>query len=275
MSIAIIKPTAPNQIKFSSISPNRVKLYDRVPAIGGWLANKPSNYLTQLVGDFDCSPDLPAGTIGSERNVAGTDWTVIYDRDNGGGVSAISRQTDATAPQSPSDVWRWYQPAGDYGTLGSGGGTGFGNLFAFLPGGTTKVYACWAMKLSAGYYVHPISNKLFECFNAVGDTVMVQLGRYSNYFEAYDSATDTVYDTLINTAPLEDTWFQVEVQVERGNPGIMRVWIDGELRTDASGPVSAGQTFDTVGLYMHMGGGGFDLVADQYVWVDHISVYTE
>lgn len=240
-----------------------------------WLGNKPANY-TVLLGDFDCSENLPAGTIGSERAVGSTGWNVIYDRDNGGGVSAISRQSDATAPHSPPYVWQWHQPAGDYGTLGGGQGTGFGNLFAFVPGSTTKIYSCFTMKVSAGYYVHPISNKLYECFTPNANT-MVQLGHYGVYFEGYDTLTDYVFPHLINSAPAEETWFQVEVLFEMGNPGVLRVWIDDELRTDVTDhSVSAGEgTFETVGLYMHMGGGGFDLAADQYVWIDHITAYTD
>lgn len=239
---------------------------------GGVCANRPASY-TNILPEFDFSASIPAGG-GNERQVAGTAWSVIYDG-NGSGGSNFSRVSDPTAPRSPSQVWQLRQPAGDYGTLGQGGGHGFGNVFRSLPNGTRQLYACWYSKFSVGYYVHPVSHKYVNIFTSTGDAVYVQLARYGNYWEALDGATDYPFPTLINQAPIWGTWIQQEIQVVAGNPGIVRVWIDGQLRTEATNhAVAAGATLDEFGLFGHMGGGGFDLSADQYQWFDNILIAT-
>ncbi len=235
--------------------------------VGGSCPNRPANY-TNTLPELNFSQAVPSGG-GNERPVAGTVWSVIYDGDGAGG-SNFSRVSDPTAPHSSPDVWRLRQFASTNST-----GRGFGNIFRNLPNGTTKLYACWYTKLSPGYWFHPVSHKYVDLETNGPNNFLVQFARAGNYFEAIDIATDYPFPTLINNRPPTDTWFLQEIQIERGNPGVVRVWIDGQLRTEnTTHAVAAGATFTLFGLYGHMGGGGYTLAADQYQYFDHILLAT-
>lgn len=234
----------------------------------GSCSHQPASY-SRIQTEFDFGSAVPSGG-GTERAISGSDWSVIYDGDGGGG-SNFSKVSDSTAPFSPNGVWQLRQAAGTYST-----GHGYGNVFSYLPPNTRKLYACFYLKLSSGYYIHPISHKFFEVFTSGGGDVMVQLGRAGNYYEGYDQTTDYVFPTLVNKRPVTNRWVLHEIQVESGNPGVIRVWIDGELRTQViTHSVAPGEpNFETVGLYGHMGGGGYTMAADQYQWIDHILIAT-
>lgn len=238
--------------------------------VAGSCSHRPAGY-NNILPEFDFSAAVPAGG-GTERSIAGTAWSVIYDGDGAGG-SNFSKVSDPTAPHSPSDVWRLRQAAGDYGTLGGGQGHGFGNVFRDLPANTTALYACWFMKLSNPYYLHPVSHKYVNIFTSTGNGILVQLLRSNNYFEALDVSADHPFTPQINLPPALGVWHLQEIQIATGNPGIIRVWIDGQLRTEYTTlPVEPGARLDSFGLFGHLGGGGFDLAADQYQYFDHILI---
>ena len=234
-------------------------------------ANRPSTYTTTIAG-MDFSEEVPTGT-NTERPIPGSEWSVIYDLD-ANNQSHFSKIQDPSAPQSPPDVWQIYHPAGDYGEYGEGGGSGFGNIFRYFPSPASEVYACVFMKLSDPFWFHGISHKWLNMFTS-SSIVLVQLHHYGEFFEAADIATDNPFPPQTNISPTLNEWHQIEVQIEAGGSGLVRVWVDGVLSSQYDGvPVAAGDAFGNFGLFHFLGGGGFDLADDQYVYYDDVLLAT-
>jgi hypothetical protein len=238
-------------------------------------SNKPASYTT-VISDFNLSAPVPAGG-NTERVIAGTPWSVIYDGDpnTGGSTSNFSLVSDPSAPMSPNGIWQLRERAGTWGDPPPGpNGYGWGNLGVDVPN-VTKLYACWYTKWSNPFFFHPISHKYVNLFASNGQLFLVQLRHNEQYFEAADVVPGNYLTPQVNGAPSLNAWHRQELQVEVGNPGIVRIWIDGQLRTQYTNqPILPGQTISSFGLYGHLGGGGYTLPVDQYQSYDHIYIAT-
>ena len=227
--------------------------------------NRPTNYSTVL-GEFDASASVPAGGQ-TQRVVVGTPWSVIYDGINGGTTgSNWTRVSDATAPQSPPYVWQLHFPPGTWDT-----GHGFGNLFTTLPPTNSELYLSLWIKWDPNYEWHPISNK-FLWFDA--GQILVQALEGGTYLHAEDLDIPTWFTPQTNTPITLGVWHHVEVQLVRGAAGMVKVWMDGGLKTSYTGTLisPANNAWADFVLTGHRGGGAFTNTRDSYYWVDHIFI---
>jgi hypothetical protein len=253
-----------------------------------WLGNLPSGYT--LVDEFPFTAAIP-GTPNTDRLIPSTNWGMIADH-NLSGVSNIALVSDPTAPHSPNGVWQWTElagqwdggtyggPATDNSATGVGGGTGWGNLYYNPSFSCTKLYACWYSKLSPGFWVHDISHKYINMWTDAsgGGNLLVQLGHNGRYFEFFDVYGPNSFPPQISVPPPSDQWFLQEFQVELGNPGIIRIWIDGVLKTEYTnlqiGSTPGSEHINGFGVFHFMGGGGYHQIADQTHTHDHVVFYT-
>ena len=218
------------------------------------------------------------GGSGAERYLPtpDNDWKVIYDNNNEGTGSNFSRIVDSSAPQSPPYVWQLRQQAGTYGggVPGSGEGKGWGNLNHLLPHAQGYYLSVW-IKWSANYYGQPVSHKWL--FNELpGGGFYIQYNHQNHFLRASDEAIQTPYEPQVGTRPTLGEWHHVEAVVIRGKPGIVKIWLDGQLRTDyADLPVATtARYFTALSISGHIGGGGYVLPEDQFYWMDHIFIAT-
>jgi len=241
------------------------------PPAGGSYPNRPANFTT-VISDLNLNQDVPAGS--GERFVAGlgNTWSVIYDGDGSGG-SNFSRATDATAPQSPSGVWRLHVPGGTYGTPGSGGGHSFGSLGRPLPN-VQQVYVSVHVKWSNPYTNNPISTKWLRFEDGAGGNLLIQYSHNNDFLRASDESIGQAYEPQNGSRPTLGVWHQVEVLLMQGNPGTVRVWVDGQLRTNYTNLRVNTVPWNAFSLDAYFGGGGTAIPQDQDYWIDHVFIAT-
>lgn len=75
--------------------------------------NRPPSWTNE--SELDFSQAVPAGSAGADRAIVGTDWSIYENAGNSDFDTYWSKVADATAPQSPSDVWRGHWGPGSYG----------------------------------------------------------------------------------------------------------------------------------------------------------------
>lgn len=235
--------------------------------------NRPSDWTNSTELDF--SQSIPSGGTGVDVAIPGTDWFVINLESNWTKVS------DATAPQSPPDIWRGHVDSGVYGD-----GHGIGNVFTYAMLNQTRLYASlrcrWAFPNDNW---HPISNKFINIFSN-HSTILVQsreggnwrhceeLGQGDPYWNFYvDDGTDNlpfedhIAGQLDNRAIPTNQWVQIEVVIDLPNH-VFKVWQDGVLTTSAT-PTFSSTAMESFGVFSHRGGGGETLADDIDFEYDH------
>ncbi len=224
-----------------------------------------------MISELDMSQAVPGGT--GERYLAGlgNTWSVIYD--DWGSGSHWEQTTDATAPGSPASVWRLNMPAGSYGggVPGSGSGTDFGAIGRPLPD-LHEVYISEWIKWDPTFEFHPISTKHMR-LDQTGHTqaFLLQASHNSEFLRASDEEIGQAYDPTISTMPTLGIWHQLEVLLVAGDPGTVKIWLDGVLRTDHSDAPLTGP-FSTLQIDGYFGGGGMVKTVDSYYEIDHIFI---
>lgn len=241
-------------------------------ATSGWLANKPPAYT--LTREINFSQSIPAGVgggaigTGAQRAITGaTNWYAIYDADGSGG-SNWSQITASDEPGSPSTAWRLHFEAGTYND-----GTTHGNVFTILSGGPTGLYGCYSIRYDPAFLWHPISNKHINLSIAGGLWIIQSLEAPNMWLRVHNMVTDTLFTPTINTPITLGVWHIIEFHIAQGSPGTIKVWVDGELRTNVTNS-NFTIAFQEFGLYGHRGGGGETLAADCYYDLGHIYLAT-
>lgn len=231
-----------------------------------WRQNQPGNHATAIQGlNFSDSIPNPGGT--GEYVIGSSEWTII-----GAGNSWL-KQSDAGAGQSPPDIWRVVYPeAGSYSDGQNRGSVGrpLSNL--------DEVYVCIRFKLSANFLKHPISTKFLR-IQISGGTYLLQISHDNVWFRvSTEEGPGYNYDGSITdgSAPSLGEWHTLEWFSRRGNgTGIVRTHLDGNIRTNATNAiVSPSGPFTTLSIDANYGGGGSDVPANQYLYVDDVYLST-
>lgn len=233
------------------------------PVTGAAYPNRPATY-TRVLTNYPFTEAPP--TTGVDTCPMGTQgWCMI-----GGGPEAVQRITDATAPTGDKTVWEQaYRP-------GDGGGNAAGNIYFDKPTNTaSKLYASVWVWYSPGFEWNQISQKLLYWED--GNILLQQNHNTNNPLSMYIGAYDVTYD--INKCPnpgltsFEGKWHQIEWQVERGNSGLLRVWLDGKLCSDYRVQVPAVSGWWQFNVNSTWGGGG-TRTRTSYRRVDHVFLAT-
>lgn len=227
------------------------------PSGGGSYPNRPSTYST-VVSDYDFSENPP--TTSADQPVGTKGWWMI-----GGGTSVVRRLSDASAPVSGPNVWeQTFAP-------GAGGENAAGIIYR---NGTqvsgSKLYVSLWVWYSPGFEWNTTSQKLLYWEDG---NILLQQDHNGVPLSMYIGAYDKVYDPNVCSIPplsaFEGKWHQVEWQVERGSPGLLRVWLDGKLCSDYRVNVPTISRSAEFNLNSTWGGGG-TRTRTSYRRVDHI-----
>lgn len=230
--------------------------------------NRPSNY-TKTVSDLDLGPAMtvPACTgkgNGDERYLAGLSNTWSFFGDCTGGLGSPSRFSFVTV--DGRTALRLIFP----GTPTTDGTT-YGNLGRPLPN-VNEVYASYWIKWDAGFEFNPISSKHLRMEKYNGN-FLLQASHDNQFLRASDEGIGQPYEPQDGSKPALGFWHQVEVLVKTGNPGTVKVWLDGKLRTSYTNlPVTG--PFQTFSIDGHLGGGGTEKTRDSFYWLDRVVVAT-
>lgn len=252
---------------------------------GGFYPNKPTGWTN--TSEYDFSQAVPSPPEDVDRRIGTTDFMMW-----GGGFSTnYTLQSDATAPQSPSSIYRAHWAAGDF----SGpGGHGLGNIFTrghplnqFIATPTPRIYISVRMYFdypSGQADWQPVSNKFINIECNTGQ-ILVQLYEQGNYrhCEELNNAGSFFVDggqnqpgethipgQLTNPVVPTNQWVHLEFVIDIPNH-IFKVWQNGVLTTSAT-PTFVASSMVTIGFNAFRGGGG-EVLVDNLNWLyDHIHV---
>ena len=224
--------------------------------------NRPANY-TRVVSDYAFTEAPP--TTSNDQCFGSAGWCMI-----GGGTSVVRRLTDATAPNADKTVWeQTYAPGG--------GGENAAGIFYRNDAGVagTKLYASVWVWYSPGFEWNTVSQKFlyWESGNLLlqQDHNGVPLSMYIGA-PGYDVVYDPNQGCALSLSAFEGKWRLVEWQVERGSPGLLRVWFDGKLCSDykVTVPPNGNQEFNLNSTW----GGGGQRSRTSFRRVDHLLIAT-
>lgn len=254
----IIRPTGLSKI-IHRVGGTRI-ITSPVISAGGSLRSNAPGYANSRNINFSQTPpntqpansDIPIVGSGSPG------WAMIYYAN----PTAWSKITDVSAPMD-SNVWQCDIAAGTHGDVSNGWGSG--NVFTNMSGvGTrTKLYSSLIFKVSSDYHWHQISNK-FVFMSA--NNFLIQLKEGTWWLHAENLGGGQWLDpgsgplngaTLIehnNGDISKGVWHELEFLLEQSG-GVCKVWLDGVLRTHATGITYSG-TFNEYNITLHRGGGG-------------------
>ena len=264
--------TAPS---LTSVTSNSISI-----VVGGSsYPNRPAGYTNSTEINF--SQSVPTGNPAVDNPIVGTDWRMW----GGNFPNNWTKISDATAPQSPSDVFQGHWAAGNYAD-----GHGIGNVFTYGPGHvwlsnpTSRLYVSLRVYFDFDASLwHPVSNK-FVNITGNHSLILVQLnegGKWRHAEELGSSGFNSFFVDGGADAPGEDhipgqidnrpvptrQWIQIEVLIDLPNH-VFKVWQDGVLTTNAT-PTFASTSINTFGINAHRGGGGELLSADLNWRYDH------
>ncbi len=228
-----------------------------IPGSGPY-ANRPVNYTTTL-SDY-AFRDLP---LVDNDSPLGGGWSV-YNNQN----ATVSRVSDATAPQSPSEVLQWHFPTGHPS------GTNVGNVYRSAPANASEFYVAFSMWHDANFEWNSISNKLFylEPGNIILQSRHSMAGG-QKYLSVYIGGTGKDYAPTNNIPIPLGQWVNYEFIVKRGNSGVLKVWMNGTLVLDyANIAVPTTTSGQELKLDTTWGGSTGPTTRDSYRRIDHIVV---
>jgi hypothetical protein len=226
---------------------------DSLERFAGLYPHRPANH-THVVSSygFEDPPPLAVGTA------MGGGWSVNNYRD-------MSRVIDSTAPVSPPSVLQWAYRKGDPS------GTTVGIAYHPYPASTRELFVGFSVWHDPNFEWNPISNKLF--YIEPGN-IILETRENEDYLSVYVGASGTMYKaTNPVTVPL-GKWVNIEMLVRRGDPGLIRVWMNGTLVMDRMVPVPPPGKFGELKLDSTWGGATGPRTRDSFRRVDHILVTT-
>ncbi len=227
----------------------------------GPYANRPPSYTTVIADyPFDAAT-YPAGTAPyyDVPDFDGSGWGIV------GGVG-LSRVLDPMAPVSPPNTMQWTYPPG-------AGGTGVGRFYRTLDTSISEIYVAFSIWHDPSFEWNTISNKLFYWEDG---NIILQSRHNDNYLSLYIGAYDAVYDAngyVPQESDFDGRWVNIEYIIERGDPGRLRVWMNGNLVSDHVVQVPEISGTSEINLNSTWGGGG-TRTRTSYRRVDHLLVAT-
>jgi len=205
----------------------------------GPYANRPANY-TKIISDYAFSEALPGNDQDQPFGTGG--WSMI-------GGSQITRVNDPTAPTSPPEALQWQFDPGP-------GGTSVGNVYRVLDRSVSQIYVAFALWHDPNFEWNTISNKLFYWED--GNTIL-QSRHNDDFLSLYIGAYDRVFDPNAYHPVISDfngRWVNIEYIIKRGNPGLLKVWMNGKLVADHAVQVPMISSWSEVSINSTWGGGG-------------------
>jgi hypothetical protein len=219
----------------------------------GPYANRPANY-GKILTNYGFGDVPPAG--------AGLAYADGWYVNNYG---EMDRVTDANAPVSPSSALQWTYERG--GTSG----TSVGIVYHQYPANTTEFYVAFSLWHDSNFEWNTISNKLF--YIEPGN-IILESKTDNDYLTVYIGATGTLYKaTNPRTSPLGQ-WVNIELLVKRGNPGVVKVWMNGTLVMDRTPAVPGPGSYGELKLDSTWGGATSARTRDSFRRVDHSLIAT-
>ena len=184
-------------------------------------------------------------------------WIVIYDGNKAGTGSNWTREIDPVR----GSVWRIHCEPGTWTD-----GHGCGNVSPPPFAATNELYISLWVKWDNNYEWHPISNK----FLRIGSkNFIVQSLESGRWLTPHQLSNDQLFMPRDNSPIQLGVWHQLEILLKRGVPGTVRVWLDGQLRTDHT-DLALNDQLDWFSIDSHLGGGGMTKTRDSYRWIDHV-----
>ncbi len=206
-------------------------------------------------------------------------------------LSTYSSVSDPTAPRSPSSVALLVYPVG----MPRNPNLSYSPVTAWIPtpSGTHRMYVSIWLKISANWRGHNSqANKLMEAFIADHPHCVLGLVGSGNAplrpSIALNGGPDSRKGEYLpgNVAPTatfsRGTWHRLEMVISANTPGVgdgqATWWMDGQLIGDYHNVmwVGAGESDHWIQLELMpiWGGRNDQLIATQYLWVDHIYAST-
>jgi hypothetical protein len=209
---------------------------------------------------MDFSQAVPAwDNLGNRDRAVGNGWIVIYDGNLAGTASNWTRETDPVR----GSVWKIQCEPGTWTD-----GHGCGNVSPQVYGTQNELYLSLWVKWDATYEWHQISNKFLRLSQ---QNFLLQTFEGGRWLWAHQLTNDQLFPAAVNTPITLGVWHQIEMVIKRGTPGRVRIWLDGQLRTDRNDlPVT--DHMDWFSLDSHLGGGGMTKTRTSYRWVDHVLI---
>ncbi|MGH7561478.1 MAG: hypothetical protein ACRENB_10705 [Gemmatimonadales bacterium] len=191
---------------------------------------------------------------------------------------------DTTAPLSSASVVETRFPAGMIG------GVSPGVMQHFWPQsrGTRELYHRFAFKLSDNFFGHPTStNKLFHIWVGGQNRAFSRVVGAGTGGMTFQMALQGVPDQRTRfpantgvgpTTVVRGRWYLVEVYLRLNTPGVpdgvIDTWVDGVHTghyTDVLflGSTEGWMTWHQIQWSATWGGGGSNVPADQFIWLDH------
>lgn len=226
------------------------------PPVAGLYPHRPASY-TRVLTDYAMN-DAP---IRVDDGPLGGGWGMYH----GQGMTLVS---DPTAPVSPPNVLQW-----NYGAGGSSG-VGVGKLYFRPPATATAFYVAFSIWHDPNFEWNSISNKLF--YLEPGN-ILVQARHNAAYLSIYIGAFDVVYDPngyVPTTADFNGRWARIEIVVRRGTPGLIQVWLNGQLVSTYTGDVPNPGGFNEISLDSTWGGATGPRTRNSMRRIDHVLIAT-
>ena len=222
----------------------------------GFYANRPANY-TKVVSDYAFGEVLPGNDADQPFGTGG--WSMI-------GGSQITRVSDPTAPVSSPYALQWQFDPG-------AGGTSVGNVYRVISMNTNELYVAFSIWHDPNFEWNTISNKLLYWEDG---NIILQSRHNDSYLSLYIGAYDRVYDPngyQPRQSDFDGKWVNIEYIIKRGNPGLLKVWMNGQLVSNHAVQVPTLSSWSEMSINSTWGGGGTRL-RTSYRRIDHVLVAT-
>jgi len=241
------------------------------PPSAGLYPNRPASFTTVLTDYGFTAAAYPTGSSPyyDVPNFDGSGWGVV-----GNSVGTMTRVADATAPVSPSSVLQWKYAKGS-GTPTSS--AGFGNLYLPCRVGTANLYIAVSVWHDPNFEFNLVANKMIYLDPGTPGYIVLQSRMNSPFLTVTTANPDANWypNAYIPTASdLQGHWARLEYVIQRGNPGVIKGWIDGKLFLTYTGFVAPPNSSCEISLNSTWGGGNGPTTRDSYRRMDHILVAT-
>lgn len=222
----------------------------------GPFANRPASY-TKLISDYGFGEAVPGNDRDQSFGTGG--WSMI-------GGAPISIVSDPSAPVSPPSTLQWRFDPGP-------GGESVGNVYRALNLNVNEIYVAFSVWHDPNFEWNEVSNKLLYWED--GNTIL-QSRHNDSYLSLYIGAYDVVYDPNGYNPQKSDfngKWVNIEYIVKRGNPGLLKVWMNGKLVSNYAVRVPTISSWSEVSINSTWGGGG-TRTRTSYRRIDHVLIAT-
>lgn len=222
----------------------------------GLYDNRPANYTTEI-SDYAFDEAVPGNNTDQSFGTGG--WSMI-------GGADITIESDATAPASPPEVLQWLYADG--GTAGES----VGNIYRSISTSISELYVAFSIWHDANFEWNTISNKLFYWEDG---NIILQSRHNDTFLSVFIGALDVSYDPNGYDPVQSDfdgKWANIEYIIKRGNPGLLKIWLNGVLVMNRAVEVPAVSSFSELKIDSTWGGATANRTRDSFRRIDHILI---